>query len=107
MKKKKLTRRQKQSVIALKRFCNEFHVGIYVDYLGEREDFYLRKFLYKHFKRLNMLDLFKNYNLIDFKQFRPHPVLPDDAAYEQARIFIDSVKNSLKAYDYILSKEAQ
>lgn len=97
---------KKKSLIALKRFCKEFHVGIYVDYLNVREDLYLRQWLYRHFKRLKMLDLFTNYNLIEFRQFKKS-VLPVSAAYEQAQIFIDSIKTSLKAYDFILNKEAQ
>lgn len=106
MKKQKLSKQQKKSFIALKRFCKEFHVGIYVDYLNSREDLYLRQWLYRHFKRLKMLDLFSNYNLIEFRQFKKS-VLPVEAAYEQAQIFIDSIKTSLKAYDFILNKEAQ
>lgn len=106
MKKQKLSKQQKKSFIALKRFCKEFHVGIYVDYLNDREDLYLRQWLYRHFKRLKMLDLFSNYNLIEFRQFKKS-VLPVEAAYEQAQIFIDSIKTSLKAYDFILNKEAQ
>lgn len=106
MKKQKLSKQQKKSFIALKRFCKEFHVGIYVDYLNAREDLYLRQWLYRHFKRLKMLDLFSNYNLIEFRQFKKS-VLPPEAAYEQAQCFLDSVEASLNAYDYILQRQEE
>lgn len=54
-----------------------------MDYLNIREDLYLRQWLYRHFKRLKMLDLFTNYNLIEFRQFKKSvlPVLKQTGAF--------------------------
>ena len=77
-----------------------------MDYLNIREDLYLRQWLYRHFKRLKMLDLFTNYNLIEFRQFKKSvfPVLkqtdafidlkhintrPINLAYDEKNLFIE------------------